>query len=152
MKLSNFSATFYSLTTFLLGLKGVHLIKWEVSHGTISPAKAAYLRESSGTGSLQTCPHDPLMMEPVERTHSLRKACLYYVVHTLREVESNLFHAHSQRFWYLHQCLYDILCKRTPACFYCAMLSTRFCKCPPLMRLVFFSPKAFASILSMRNL
>ena len=52
MKLSNFSATFYCLTTFLLGLKGVDLIKWEVSHGTISPAKAAYLRESSGTGSL----------------------------------------------------------------------------------------------------
>ena len=53
MKLPNFSATFYCLTTFLLGLKGVHLIKWEVSHGTISPAKATYLRESSGTGSLQ---------------------------------------------------------------------------------------------------
>ena len=53
MKLPNFSATFYCLTTFLLGLKGVDLIKWEVSHGTISPAKAAYLRESSGTGSLQ---------------------------------------------------------------------------------------------------
>ena len=34
-------------------LSTVHLIKWEVSHGTISPAKAAYLRESSGTGSLQ---------------------------------------------------------------------------------------------------
>ena len=33
-------------------LSTVHLIKWEVSHGTISPAKAAYLRESSGTGSL----------------------------------------------------------------------------------------------------
>ena len=35
-------------------LSTVHLIKWEVSHGTISPAKAAYLRESSGTGSLQS--------------------------------------------------------------------------------------------------
>ena len=51
---AKFSATFYCLTTFLLGLKGVDLIKWEVSHGTISPAKAAYLRESSGTGSLQS--------------------------------------------------------------------------------------------------
>ena len=57
MKLPNFSATFYSLTTFLLGLKGVDLIKWEVSHGTISPAKAAYLRESLGQVHFSTLVH-----------------------------------------------------------------------------------------------
>lgn len=68
----------------------------------LTPILSAYLLQGFKTKLL--------MMEPVERTHSLRKACLYYVVHTLREVESNLFHAHSQRFWYLHQCLYDILC------------------------------------------
>ena len=47
-------------------LSTVHLIKWEVSHGTISPAKAAYLRESSGTGSLHTCPHDPMILGQID--------------------------------------------------------------------------------------
>ena len=37
------------------------------------------------------------------------KACLYYVVHTLREVESNLHHALSLRFIYFLECLNHIL-------------------------------------------
>ena len=52
--------SFYNFFAWFEGcLSTVHLVKWEVSHGTISPAKATYLRESSGTGSLHTCPHDP---------------------------------------------------------------------------------------------
>ena len=42
-------------------LSTVHLIKREVSHGTISPAKAAYLRESSGTGS-STLKSEPMYL------------------------------------------------------------------------------------------
>ena len=85
MKLSNFSATFYSLTTFLLGLKGVDLIKWEVSHGTISPAKAAYLRESSGTGSLHV---------PVPKT--LFKAYILYYIYP--QYTFSRFDQHFSRF------------------------------------------------------
>ena len=47
MKLPNFSATFYRLTTFLLGLKGVHRIIGD---------RFTVINPSNFVGSLQTCP------------------------------------------------------------------------------------------------
>ena len=66
-------------------LSTVHLIKWEVSHGTISPAKAAYLRESSGTGSLHV---------PVPKT--LFKAYILYYIYP--QYTFSRFDQHFSRF------------------------------------------------------
>ena len=44
---------FLLFNNFFAWFEGCSPKKWKASHGTISPAKATYLRESSGTGSLQ---------------------------------------------------------------------------------------------------
>lgn len=59
---------------------------------------------------LQRLQAELLMMESVKCAHGVGKAFLHYAVHTVREVQRDLYDTHSQHLRYFLQCLDYFLC------------------------------------------